>query len=167
MPIATETARVPHAGERVEATGPRPRKVDRQGARSAGYVAAIVVNAAMLYAAHNVLDWDVGFVTPAWSVVVWAVDLSIAASLAANVLYLAYDPRWFRSLGEAITTGLSILVALQFWAVFPFDFGAWNQLARVGIVAVLLALAIAIVVQVVTAVAELVRLPFRSRSIQA
>ena len=52
--------------------------------------------------------------------VLWLVNLSLAAGIAANVVYLAYDPPWVRSLGDLVTTGIGLAAAIRIWQVFPF-----------------------------------------------
>jgi hypothetical protein len=63
------------------------------GARSGGYLLAIVINALLLYVVQHLVAWDVRFITPAWNDVLWAVDLSLQATIVANVLFLIYDAR--------------------------------------------------------------------------
>jgi len=48
-----------------------------------------------------------------------AANLLLAAGIAANVVYLAYDPPWVRSLGDLVTTGIGLAAAIRIWHVFP------------------------------------------------
>ncbi len=94
------------------------------GTRRAGYVAAAVVNAAMLFAVNRWPGWEaLPFLTRDTAMVVGWVNASILATLVANLVYTAYDPRWFKALGDVATTGVGLLALLRIWEVFPFSFG--------------------------------------------
>ncbi len=91
--------------------------------RTSGYVAAIVVNAGILYVARHLLEWSwPDFVTPAWAEVLDVVTVSLVATIVANLAFLVYDHRWFRSLALAVTSGVGLLATLRVYQVFPFDF---------------------------------------------
>lgn len=139
-----------------------PLEKNGSNVRRAGYIGAIVVNFIVLYVMHHLLVWGVPFVTPAFADVLWAIDLSIQATIVANLLYLFYDERWFRGLLQIGLTVIALLVAAILYARFPFDFGAasWNQLAQFGLLLVMFALVIATIVQVVVEVVEVIRGPF-------
>jgi membrane-associated HD superfamily phosphohydrolase len=116
----------------------------------------------LLYVVQHVVDWNVPWITPAWSDVRWAVNLSLTASIMANALFLAYDRAWFHRLVEVITTTLALLAAYWIYVVFPFDFGPqWTPLAYLVMMAVLFGLAIAAVVLSVLAIVELARAGLR------
>jgi len=75
---------------------------NRRTTRASALVGSIIVNAILLYVAHHVLEWQIGWITPAWSDVLWAVDLTLWASIVTNALFLAIDAAWFRNLAGAI-----------------------------------------------------------------
>jgi hypothetical protein len=126
--------------------------------RRFGYIVAIVFSALGFYVFHSLLQWRVPFVTEAWSSVLWAVDLSIAATIVANAVYFAYDPRWLRHLGGIVTNAFSFLSTYVIWRTFPFDFGeTWNDMAQLVLVLVMLAIVIGIVVQSVQLITDQVR----------
>lgn len=117
-------------------------------ARRFGYMVAIAFNGLCYYVAHNLLSWNLPFVTEAWSSVLWAVDLSIAAAVAVNVVQLFYDPRWLRHLSGAVSGGFAFLATYVIWQVYPFDFGeTWNDAAQLVLVFMLVVTVIGIVVQ--------------------
>jgi hypothetical protein len=134
--------------------------VASRNGRTAGYVGAIVVNAVLLYAARNLLAWDVPFVTPAWAGVLWAVELSLYAAIVGAAVLLSYDAPWFRHLVEAVQGAFALQAGYWIWALYPFDFGAFDELARLVTLLVLVGLAIGVVVAVIAAVVELVRASF-------
>jgi hypothetical protein len=99
------------------------RKRPPVATRRVGYVVAVLVNAALLYAANVWPGWEtVPFLTEDTSQVMPMVNASITVSLAANVVYLLRDPRWLRALGDVVTTAVGLAAVLQLWQVFPFDF---------------------------------------------
>lgn len=131
----------------------------RERGRRAGYVASIVINFVWLYVAHHLLDWKVPFLTPAFADVLWAIDLSLEATILANLTFLVYDARWFRGLVQIGLTGIAFVVTAILYSWFPFDFGTpvGNELAHLGLVLVMVCLAIAVVVQTIVLIVEQVR----------
>ena len=120
-----------------------------RGARIVGYAIAIAINVVLLYVFHNLQRWDLPYImADEFSRVLPALDVSLAASTAANALFIAFDPRWFRSAAQAVLNVLSLNAVYAVWRVFPFDLpgnlGVW---ARRGLVALMLVIAIATVVE--------------------
>ncbi|MHB1293954.1 MAG: hypothetical protein ACYC4R_03055 [Anaerolineae bacterium] len=134
---------------------PAPRRAE--GPRQVGYIAAIIVNLAMLYVANNLLAWGVPWITRAWTSVLWIVNLSIGAQVVANLLWLAYDPVWFRRLGTIALNAISFASAYIMYFIFPFDLpiDILNQILRIALLVSLVGIAIGTIV-------ELVRLVFGS-----
>ena len=70
--------------------------------------------------------------------------------MAVNLLYVAYDARWFVALGGLVTTGVGLVVLTRIWRVFPFAFGPgfdWPLVMRVLLVLAIAGSAIALIVQ--------------------
>jgi hypothetical protein len=116
-------------------------------ARRTGYVVAIAINVAMLYVVNNLLAWDIlPFLTDDFGRVLWLIDISLLATIMVNLAYVAYDQRWFRSLGQMGLNLISLVVAVRMYQVFPFDFSGstfdWTQIARVVIIFTILGTAI-------------------------
>ena len=122
------------------------------GARRAGYYIAIAFSAALLI----VLNGRPGrqampFLTSDTGQVLWLVNLSLAAGIAANVVYVAYDPRWLKSLGDLATTGIGLAAAILIWQVFPFALSpGWSTAVRVLLVVAIAGSCIALVIQIVS-----------------
>jgi hypothetical protein len=114
-----------------------------------GYIIAIIVNVILLYVIHHLLEWNVFFVTERFSEVLWALDLSLQATILANLLFLVYDAAWFKHLAQIILNLLSILATFLLYWVFPFDFGLawWNQLVKFALLLAIVAMGIAIIVE--------------------
>jgi hypothetical protein len=91
------------------------------------------------------------FLTSDKGQVLWLVNLSLTAGIPVNVVYLAYDPPWVRSLGDLATTGIGLAVAIRVWQVFPFDLSpGWSAAVRVLLVVAIAGSCIALVVQIVS-----------------
>ena len=131
-------------------------------ARRAGYVVAVLVNAAILYAVNRTPGWDaVPFLTAQTQDVIPAVNASILAGLVANALYLWRDPPWIRALGDVVTTSFGLFALMRLWAVFPVEFADggfdWALVVRI-----LLGLGIAgSIVGILAGLVRLVRAPTR------
>jgi hypothetical protein len=109
---------------------PRPTPA----ARRAGYVVAVVVNAAMLYLANRWPGWEaVPFLTDATVLVIGLVNASLVAGVVANLVYLVADPPRLRSLGDLVTTSIGLAAIVRIWQVFPFDVSGtpWEAVLRV------------------------------------
>jgi hypothetical protein len=128
---------------------PKDRKP--RAVRRFGYVVAALVNALMLFAVNRWPGWDaVPFLTDDTEQVLPWVNASIVTGLVVNLLYLGYDRRWFRSLGDVVTTAVSTTAMLRIWDVFPLDLSeGWETVARVllalGLAGTLIAFAVALV----------------------
>ena len=130
----------------------------RRSSRS-GFIGSIIVNLIVLYVAHHVLDWHIGWITPAWSDVLWAVDLSLEVSIVTNLLFLAFAANWFRNLAGAVSCAVAALATWWIYVAFPFEFGSIsaNDFARLILLLVVLATVLATVVTAVIGVVELLR----------
>jgi hypothetical protein len=93
------------------------------------------------------------FLTEDFSRVVGVLNLSLAAGAAVNLLWIAADPSWLRSLGQLVLSGISLVVTLRLLDVFPFDFSDWavdvTWLARFVLVIAAFATALAVMVEAV------------------
>jgi hypothetical protein len=134
------------------ATAPRRLAVS---ARRFGYVVAVLINAAILYAANGWPGWEtVPFLSGDVRLVIGLVNASIIANVVANVVYLAHDPPWLKALGDALATTVGIVALLRIWQVFPFDFASysfdWTLVARILLVVGIVGSAIGIVAGLVS-----------------
>jgi hypothetical protein len=140
---------------------------DRMRARGSGYLGSIVVNGLLLYAAHHLLDWQLGWITPAWSDVLWAVDLTLEVSMVANVLFLFIDSGWLRHVVGAISCAVAAVATAWVYAIFPLDFGSAvaNDAARFGLLGLTFGTAIAALVMVVLAILRIMKVGRRETHI--
>lgn len=128
-----------------------------QPGRRIGYVVAAVMNGALLYVVNNLLAWDLlPFLTDGFSRVLWILNLSLLASLLANVMWIWFDPVWLKATAQIALNAISLAVTVRLWNVFPFDFSSysfdWETVARVVLVIGGVGLSIGILVEVVNLV---------------
>jgi hypothetical protein len=119
---------------RAQRPGTRPRP--HRGARVVGYLVAVAINAGLIWVITAVPGWrSLPLLSEEFSRVLGIVTLSLMIAVAINLLFVAYDPPWVKRLGDAVTTGVTVVVLLQLVTVFPFDFGsrwgAWEAPFRV------------------------------------
>lgn len=129
-----------------------PARPPAPAARRDAYLTAIVVGAALLFAGNIWPGWQsLPFLTSATSQVLWLANLSLAAGVAANVVWLAYDPPWLRLTGDLVRAGTGGAAAIRVWQVFPFSFHAvvWPMAVRVLLALVITVSGAGIVVQLV------------------
>jgi hypothetical protein len=135
------------AGIEAEKRGPEPRR----GAKLAGYIVAIVLNAGFIYVFNNLLNWDVRFFTPSLAAVAWSVNLALGAALVLNLCYIFYNRGWFRHGGMMLTNVLSFISMLLFWIIFPFDLPGetWVTTARTVIIVAMVGTGIGFVTEMI------------------
>lgn len=91
-------------------------------AKRSDFIAAIIVNIIFFYIVNNLLNWHISFITPIFQDVLWIINLSIEATILANLIFLVYNPGWFRSSVQIILNIISFYVAYLLYIVFPFTF---------------------------------------------
>jgi hypothetical protein len=120
-------------------------------ARRTGYIVAAVVNIVLLFLVNVTPGWEaVPFLTEKMALVLGLVNLSMTAGVIVNILFALYDARWFKALGDILTTGVGLAALVRMLRVFPFDFGGssvdWPLVARVLLLIGIVGSALAIVV---------------------
>jgi len=126
---------------------PKTKEVNRRP----GYIAAIIINAILIYVFNNLLNWGVPFLTSDYSAVLWAIDISLGASILANITYLFIDSSWFRHLGQLILLPISIFATYMILVIFPFTFAdePWAFWIKVTLIIVMAACGIGFSVELV------------------
>jgi hypothetical protein len=122
--------------------------IKEKGHRTAGYVAAIIVNIILIFVFNNLQHW-VSFLTRSYSGVLWAIDLSLGVTILANILFLFYDAGWFRHLLRMVLNVIAIFATFIIYSVFPFTFAGevWAFWVKVGLIVVMVCIAIATIVE--------------------
>ena len=147
-------------------TSTAPGRRPTAAARRLGYVIAAAINVAMLYVVNVWPGWQaLPFVADDTARVLGLVNLTLVANLIVNIVYLAYDPPWFKALGDLTTTAVGLVSISWVLRVFPFDFTGyafdWALVVRIVLIVGVVGSAIAIVVQFVTLIRRLVELVTR------
>lgn len=122
--------------------------------RKVGYAVTIVLNGVLLFIVNNLLAWGwFPWLTDDFEQVLPILNTSIIVSMIVNTVFLAYDPRWFKTVADILTTSLSIAVGVRMWQVFPFDFSGyewdWARTARWIIAIGIIGATIGLIVNVV------------------
>jgi hypothetical protein len=115
-----------------------------------------MVNGAMLWVANHLLGWGwPPFLAATFEDLLPWVNVSLAATIAVNVLWTWRDPASLKHLAQLVLNAISLVVIVRSWQIFPLDltgyWSGWEILARV-------ALGIALFGVVVDTVTHLVRL---------
>jgi hypothetical protein len=127
---------------------------ERRPGTRAGYVATAVVDAVLIWVFHNLLDWGwPPFLTEDLESLLPLITVSLAATIVVNLVWIAYDPGWFKSLTQIGLNAISLAVAVRTWQVFPFDFSPyefdWGTVARVVLIVAIVGIIAATVVDLV------------------
>jgi len=126
------------------------RRRPSRGTRQFGYGISIVVQVALLILVNSLVEWDIApFITDEFNDLVPYINVSLVASMVVNAVYFAFDPRWFKSFTQAILNVISLVVIVQIYRIFPFDFSGsdlnWAVLVRTGLVVLMVLVAIGII----------------------
>ena len=138
-------------------------------ARRMGYVVAAAINAAMLYVANIWPGWQVlPFLTDETSRVLGWVNLTLMANVVVNIVYVVYDPRWVKALGDLMTAGVGLASTIRILQVFPFNFTGyafdWALLVRVVLIVGVVGTALGVIIQCVSLIRQLVGLSTRDHA---
>jgi len=136
------------------------RRRPSKGTRRIGYGIAIAVQIALLILVNNLVEWNIApSITDEFNDLVPYINVSLVASMVANAVYFAFDPRWFKSFTQAILNVISLVVIVQIYRIFPFDFSGsdfnWTALVRTGLIVLMILVAIGIIGEVVKMVQAL------------
>jgi hypothetical protein len=130
-----------------------PARRPAVAARRAGYVVAVALTAAFWFLLNVSPGWQiVPFLTDDAARVITLVNLSLGVGIVANLVYLVYDPPWFKSLGDLVTTAVGLAVLVRLWQVFPFAFTGsfdWSLVAHVTLIVAIAGSIVGIVVNLV------------------
>jgi hypothetical protein len=143
------------SGQGSTASG-RPRR------KISDYVAAAVFDLIFLVVLNRVPDWNIVFITDTFPDILWAVNTSLAVSLAGNLLLIFVHPSFLHHLLNAVFSLFSILALSVTLSVFPFDFselvGEWlNTLLRIVLIVGIVGSGIGAVVHLIKTVAAIFR----------
>ena len=131
--------------------------------RITDYVFSVIFNIAFLVVVNKVPDWNIAFITDSFPDILWAVNTSVAVSIAGNLILIFFHPRFLHHLFNAVFAIFGILACSVILSVFPFEFedlvGEWlNILIRIALIVGIVGSAIAIVVNIVKAIGAIFRI---------
>lgn len=129
--------------------------------RKIGYIVSIILMLVFLYVLRHLREWGVTFLNEDFEKCLFYIELSIYASIAAQVLFLLYDNRWFRHLVQGIANVFSALSVIMIYVIFPFDFGDadWVKWIKIGLLIVFGITVISIIVEIVKGIRYLLNDP--------
>jgi len=123
----------------------------KKSSRRAGYIGNIVWNLIFLFVLNNLVNWHVPFIAPSWVAVLWAINLSLGTTILANIVFLAFDPRWFRHAAQIVLNLLALLSTYVIYIIFPFELPGEpvTLIFRVCLIIAMVVTAIGIVIELV------------------
>jgi hypothetical protein len=128
--------------------------------RRFGYLMSILVNLVLIYVVNNLQNWHISFLTDRFSACLWAIDLSLGASIFVNFIFLFFDRRWFRNLMQSLASIFSLISIYIFWRVFPLDISASTaRLVNFGLIILLVLTLISILSEVLNSIRHYRRNP--------
>ena len=98
------------------------KPADQSSKKIAGYIGAIVVNAILLYIFNNLYRWGLPFLTSNYNEVLSIIRISLSVTIAANFIFLFYNPKWFEALLKIGLNVIALIVIQRIWTVYSFDF---------------------------------------------
>lgn len=92
------------------------------GGRRFGYFLSILINGAIYYAINNVPIWNyIPFLNEQYRDVLWIANISLGVTVFMYATFMVFDPRWYRSLMQAVVNLFSFYSMEIFRQVFPLD----------------------------------------------
>lgn len=137
--------------------GTETRHRPSAGVRRLGYGIAVGINAALLVVLNGWPGWQtIPFLTSSTGQVIWLVNFSLAAGIAANLVYMVKDTSLVKSLGDLTTTAIALAATIRIWQVFPFDLSSgWSTAVRVLLVVTIVGACAGLLVNVILAARSL------------
>jgi hypothetical protein len=129
--------------------------------RRIGYVVTIIIMIVILYLVQNWQRWNLQFLSSDFSRYLIYIELSIFVNIAANVLFILYDHRWFKLLIQALADIAGALSLIMFYVIFPIvlDSEKWIKWIKIGVIVLFILTLISILVNLIKGIRYLVREP--------
>ena len=122
----------------------------RGARRRSGYIGEAAVDAVLLYVISGPLVWSLlPFLTESFVAPQALMQLSLLASMVANLAFVVFDFGWFRHLAKVGLSVLAFAATYSLLTVFPFAFdnAGIGEVVRICLVIGLFGIAIAAVVE--------------------
>ena len=129
--------------------------------RKIGYIFAIAFMILFIYILRHLRDWGVAWLNADFDKCLFYIELSIYVSIAAQVLFIIYDNRWFKHLIQGITNVFGALSIIMIYVIFPFNIGdvQWVKWVKIGLLIVFVITVISIIVEIVKGIRYLINDP--------
>lgn len=127
--------------------------------KQVGYIVSIIILVILLYIFEHLYEWGVPFLTEEYNDLLWYIRLSFYASIAMNVVFLMYDPKWLKHLLQAAANVFGALSVIMFYVIFPFDFHAdqVSKIVRIILLVIMIIMLLSIVIELIKAIRALTR----------
>jgi len=104
-------------------------------ARKIGYIVVVIIMFVILYLVRNYEKWNLPFLTSDFDRCLFYIELSIYLNIAANILFIFYDNKWFKHLVQSVTDVGGALSIIMIYVIYPFSFGEepWSKWVRIGL----------------------------------
>ncbi|MDP3065311.1 MAG: hypothetical protein Q8N08_01095 [Methanobacteriaceae archaeon] len=66
------------------------------------FLVAIIVIIIFIYVVNQLPYWNLSFIASSWTQTLWILNFSLIVTIIGNVLFLLYNPQWFRSLAQIV-----------------------------------------------------------------
>lgn len=143
--------------DNIKGTGIIKKLSKEKKAKTSEFIGAIIVNIIVLYVVNNLLSWHLGFILPSFKDVLWILNISIGATIIANIIFLLYHPGWFRSIVQIILNILGFLVCYYLYTIFPFIFShaSYTIVLKILLILGMVGVIIASIVEVLRLISRL------------
>ncbi|MEN6552330.1 MAG: hypothetical protein ABFC34_05515 [Methanobacterium sp.] len=125
------------------------RREKEKNSKKSEYIGAIVVNVILLYIFNNLLYWQVNFITNAFNEVLWVINLAIIATIIGNIMFLIFNPEWFRHIIKMILNIFAFTAIYSIYSVFPFNFSSFliDWSATIALIFIMIGIAVATIIE--------------------
>lgn len=116
-----------------------------------GYGISMLVNAALIYVFNNLLTWKIPYLLPTFEGCLWAIRLSLSATIFVNFIYIFFDENWFHHLMQVLLNIFSWVSIYFLYTIFPFNFTAalWTEIAKISFLFLLVVIPIGTLVELI------------------
>jgi hypothetical protein len=146
---------------KVTNTRTRQGKTHPSGARKVGYIFSIAFMILFIYILRHLRQWGVNVLTDDFSKCLYYIELSIYISIAAQVIFIFYDNRWFRHVIQGVTSIAGAVALIMVYVIFPFNFqnANWEKWIRIGILIIFILTVVSILVELIKGIRYLIKEP--------
>ena len=129
------------------------KKIHKRGSKF-GYLLSILINLAILYVILFIPVWEYIFpITEDFVQTRGALALSTGVTIFMYCTFIAYDPRWFRNLMQAISNIFAIYSLWVFRQVFPLNFAdSFANWVNIGLLLLIAIMALSTLIEFAAAV---------------